>query len=60
MNIQVYADTISAETEVETMNVLLTNVDIGLLFGQFTINDILSELDYSDIVDWISAQREDE
>jgi len=53
MNIQLYADTFSAEAEADTMNITLTNVDPGLLFGQFTTDDILSQLEYSDIIDWV-------
>lgn len=59
MNIQLYADTFSAEAEADTMNITLTNVDTSLLFGQFSIDDILSQLDYSDIINWVHGQQED-
>ena len=59
MNIQLYADTFSAEAEADTMNVTLTNVDPSLLFGQFSIDDILSQLDYSDIIDWVHGQEDE-
>ncbi len=60
MQVQIYADTFSAEAEADTMNITLTNVDLGLLFGQFSTDDILSQLEYSDIIDWVHGQESDE
>ena len=59
MDIQLYADTFSAEAEADTMYITLTNVDSALLFGQFSTDDILSQLDYSDIIDWVHGQEDE-
>jgi len=56
-NIQVYADTFSAEAENEVMNVTLTNVDESLLFGQFSFADVAAHFDLSDIIDYVHGNN---
>jgi len=64
MDIQVYADSFSAEAENEVVNVTLRNVDLSLLIGQFNIKDVLEAITandgYGDITDYVSDSGEEE
>jgi hypothetical protein len=63
MDIQVYADSFSAEAENEVINVTLRNVDLSLFIGQFNPRDVLEAITandgYSDITDYVSDSGED-
>ena len=63
MDVQIYADSFSAEAENDTINITLRNVDLSLFIGQFNPKDVLEAITandgHSDIVDFVSDSEED-
>ena len=61
MDIQVYADKVTAEHESNQINVYLENIDLSLVLGQFSSKELLDHIaadDYSSIVDFVSNNDE--
>lgn len=56
--IQVYAKQINIEAESEIANITLSGVDINQLIEEFSPQDVLDCLSYSDIVQYVSDVEE--
>lgn len=56
--IQVYAKQINIDAESEIANITLSGVDINQLIEEFSPQDVLDCLSYSDIVQYVSDVEE--
>lgn len=62
MTIQVYAESVNAESERDSMNVTLDGVDISLLLGQFSSEQLLEHIaedDYASIINYVAEQHDE-
>lgn len=67
-NVQVYAKSVLVESlsgakvfESNTeRSVILNDVDASDFISEFTVDEILSAMDFADVADWVNARREDE
>jgi len=59
--VQVYANNVSIEPNGNKIYVTLEDVDASDFVSEFTVDEILSAMDFSDVFDWaIKMKGEDE
>jgi len=57
-SIQLYSTKIEVDTvDNKTLSVYLENVDASDFVNEFTVDEILSAMDFSDIFDWAMANK---
>ena len=62
MNLQVYAESVNVEHESNDLNVSLDGVDVSLLLGQFSSEQLLEHVaadDYAAIVNYVASQHDE-
>lgn len=61
MDIQVYGDKVIVEHETNQVNVTVQNIDLSLIMGQFSLEELLGDYDIADIYSWLEQKmKEDE
>ena len=63
MDIQVFATTVNIEAENGVSNVLLRGVDLSMLIGQLSVQEVLEAIqvngNYADIVEYVAECEKD-
>lgn len=60
MNIQLYASNARIEAERDTMNVYLEDIDLSLLVGQFNTDELLDEIDITELTAYLDSKNTQE
>ena len=56
MDMELYGEKVVVEPEDgDTSKVNIRNVDLTLFFGQFIVADILDNLEYDEVMQWVHA-----
>lgn len=56
--IQVYADSVQIDTNDKM--VTIAGFDIAQLVKEFSVDELLSEMEFSDVADWVHQRRQED